>query len=307
MSSNILTLLTLLFGLQVYSQKIISREGNAPVAYAHILLDHKIYTYSDDKGEFSIATKQLFDTITISHLSYKTLSLSRADFIKNNIIIVDEKQNELKEVSITVSKKKKKAETLLPEKSLRDKLYSKDNHRLVIETVPDSRKEGAAPDAILISKAVYVPNEKQIENAVIKKIILTSNPKKKQDNEPYAPFKVNLMTFDTITKLPGEKIFAEDLAVGKRRGETVIIDLSREDLITFPKEGICVVVSVYDTMYYLNMGNLTPPAFKPALIPKSSAFREYTFGLLGDYWEEASYSIERTQCFDFGIEIEYFK
>lgn len=306
MTSKVLTLLILLYGFQVHSQKIISSENKTPVAYAHIFLDHKIYTYSDDNGAFTIAPKQQFDTITISHLSYETVSLSRADFLSNNIITLQEKHNELKEVSITVSKRKKKTETLLPEKSLRDKLYSKDNIRLLFETSP-SKEEGAKADEILISKAVYIPNEKQLVNAVIKKIILTSNPKKKQDNEPYAPFKVNLMTFDTINKLPGEKIFSEDLSVGKKRGETVIIDLSKEDMVIFPQEGICVMVSVYNTLYYATLDNMTPPAFKAALIPKTSSFREYSFGLLGNYWEEASYSAERIQCFDFGIEIEYYK
>lgn len=308
MNTKIFILLSLLCGcFQVYSQKIISFENNAPVAYAHILLDNKIYTYSDDNGIFKIAAKQLFDTITISHLSYETLSLSRADFLKSDIIALTDKSNDLEAVSITVSKKKKKIETLLPEKSLRDKLYNKDNARLVFEIGNTYRDKGTPADKIHILRAVYVPNEKQIENAVIKKIILTSNPKKKQDNEPYAPFKVNLMTFDTITKLPGEKIFTEDLSVGKRRGETVIIDLSKEDLVTFPKEGICVVVSVYDTLYYATLGNMTPPAFKATLIPNTSLFREYSFGFAGDYWEEASYSHERIQCFDFGIEIEYYK
>lgn len=307
-SKSLILLLFFCWHFQVYPQKIISRESKAPISYAHIVLDNKIYTFSDDNGEFTIPAKKVFDTLKISHLSYETLSLSRADFLNSPTITLTEKTSELKEISITASKKKKKTETLLPEKSLRDKLYSKDNIRLLFETSPSSaRKEGTKADDILISRAVYIPNEKQVKNAVIKKIILSSNPKKQKGDEPYAPFKVNLMTYDTIKKLPGEKIFAEDLSVGKIRGETVIIDLSKEDPVTFPKEGLCVVVSVYDTLYYATLGNMTPPAFKAALIQKTSSFREYSFGLLGDYWEEASYSRERTQCFDFGIEIEYYK
>ncbi|PZR24396.1 MAG: hypothetical protein DI539_00020 [Flavobacterium psychrophilum] len=292
--------------VQGYAQKrVTDREKNTAIPYAHILLDNKIYSYTDEDGQFKIAATQKFDTITISHLSYETLSLSHTDYLNSDTFTLHEKTTVLNELSITNSKRKRKTETLLPEKTLRDKLYSKDNHRLVYETGISKREQGTAANKILISKAVYVPNRKQTENAVIKKIILTSNPKKKQDNEPYAPFLVNLMTFDTINNIPGKKIFTRDLTAGKRRGETVIIDLSKEELVTFPKEGICVVVSVYDTLYYTEIGNMTPPAFKPTLIPNSSSFREYSFGLSGNYWDEASYSKERIQCLGFGIEIEY--
>lgn len=308
--SNTYTLLlfSLILPFCAYSQKrVIDEKDNTAVSYAHILLDNRIFTYSDDNGEFEIDARQKFDTLKIAHLSYETLALSHADFLKTTIITLKAKSNELEEVTINVSKKKKKSLTLLPDKSMRDKLYSTDNFRLVFEMGNTLREDGTPADEIHISRAVYVPNEKQIENAVIKKIILTSIPRKKPGDDRYAPFKVNLMTYDTINHLPKDKIFAEDLPAGKKRGETAIIDLSKEEPVYFPKEGICVVVSVYDTVYYATMGNMMPPSFKPALIPKTSSFREYSFGLTGDYWEEQSYSKERTQCFDFGIEIEFYK
>ncbi len=114
------------------------------------------------------------------------------------------------------------------------------------------------------------------------------------------------MTYDTIKEVPKEKIFKNDLTVGKKRGETVVIDLSKEDLITFPKEGICVVVSVYRTEYYLSNG-YKPPRFHAVQIRKNSLFREYTNVTFSREWEEQMYSQMREQCFNFGVEIEYFE
>lgn len=302
-------LFSVIVSFQMYSQKrIIGKESSSPIPYAHILLDNKIYSYSDENGAFTIAANQRFNTLTISHLSYETLALSYAGFLKSDTIRLHEKATLLNELVISPSKKKKRTLTLLPDKSARDKLYTHHNIRLLLETASSIRDEDTPADAIHILKAVYVPNEKQIENAVVKKIILTSVPAKKPGDERYAPFKVNLMTYDTINKIPGERIFAEDLPAGKKRGETVIIDLSKEEPVTFPKEGICILVSVYDTQYYTDNGNMKPPSFRAASLSKTSAFREYAiYGKYQEQWEENLYSKLREQCFDFGIEIEYYK
>jgi len=304
-NQKLLTLLVLIIlHYEGFSQtKLVDQNNNSPVSYVHILLDDKLYTYSNQNGEFEIATNQKFDTIMITHLLYETKRLSHDDFKSRTTIALKEKATILNEVVITSSAKKRKTQILLPEKSPRDLLMAKNDMQLLYEDVIiDTDVHTTA----IIAKAVYVPN-KENKEAVIRKIILKSVDKQIAGDTLYIPFKVNLMTYDSVNKIPDKPIFTEDLSVGKRRGETLIIDLSKETPVQFPKIGICIVVSVYRSQYYINKGYKKPPSFHAVQIPKSSLFREYSNGIYSSIWTEQTYSKTREQCFDFGIEIEFAK
>lgn len=292
------------FGQADFSFKIINEKDSTIVAFAHIFLDEKIYAYSNDNGMFTIKNHEEFDILKISHLSFETKSISYDELQKDKIITLKEKVNILEEVFITANKKKRKIKTILPEKSIRDIFTRNNDIRLLYET--GRRIDGEdTKETLNISKAVYVPNKYSKENTIITKIILNSADKPVEGDTVYIPFKVNLMTYDTITRLPKDKIFNEDLAVGKKRGESVTIDLSREGFVEFPKEGVCVVVSVYHTEYYMLQGYNNPPAFDAVQIQKSSKFREYYKFMHSDKWKEHLYSMIREQSFNFGVEIEF--
>lgn len=305
--SNLIYLLVLLVFIpsRLFSQyKIIDQNTTVAVPYAHIFLDNKFYTYSNENGEFTIAAKQKFDTLKVAHLSYETKLIGYKDVQNTTTISVKEKINTLDEVAITVKRKTRKTKILLPERANRD-FFSKDyDIALLFEMGTTSGKDEYSEN--VISRAVYVPNENQKVDARINKIILNSVDKEIDGDFNYIPFRVNLMTYDTITKLPKEKIFAEDLLAGKKKGQKVVIDLSKEGFTEFPKEGICVVVMVYHTAYYVNNGINNLPKFNTVSLRKNSGFHEYCFGMDEDeVWKEQFYSQTREQCFDFGIEVEF--
>lgn len=301
-SSNLFILLAIALPFKLFSQIrliVVSDDGDA-VSYAHIFLDNKAYTYSDEYGEFKIDSRQTFDTLKISHLSYETKLILYKDVVDKLMITLKEKNNILEEVAVTSTGKKRKKQVLIPEKAARGPY----DIRLISDFGVNTFGVDESSDEINLSKAVYVPNVKGYENAVITKIILHSVDKEIKGDTKYIPFRVNLMTYDTIAKLPKEKIFEEDLLVGKKRGQTIEIDLSEIELVDFPKEGICVMVSVYHTEYYNNNG-FYPPAFDVAN-NNLDGFREYVKGLVaGDQWEEQGISKDRLQVFNWGIEIKW--
>jgi len=222
----------------------------------------------------------------------------------NATITLTEKSNMLEEVAVTSKSKKLKRQILIPEKHPGN-IFGGDygDIRLLYDLGGNTYGVDESTNIVNVSKAVYIPNEKGYENAVITKIILNSADREIKGDTKYIPFRVNLMTYDTVAKLPKDKIFTEDLLIGKKRGQTIEIDLNKIELVDFPKEGICVMVSVYHTEYY-NNGGFNPPAFDAAN-NNLSGFREYSTGRsIGNEWEEQGYSKDRLQCFNWGIEIE---
>lgn len=228
-----------------------------------------------------------------------TLGKSLIHLRSYTIITLRDKSNMLEEIAVTSKSKKSKKQILIPERTARGNY----DIRLISDIGVNTPGVNENSNVVNVSKAVYIPNEKGYENVVITKIILNSVDKEITGDTRYIPFMVNLMTYDTLTKLPKDKIFDEDLLVGKKRGETIEIDLSKFDLVGFPKEGICVIVSVYHTEYYNNNG-FNPPAFDVAN-GNLAGFREYVRGLaIGDQWEEQRISKDRLQVFNWGIEVE---
>lgn len=154
-----------------------------------------------------------------------------------------------------------------------------------------------------LKNAVYVPYEFKKGAYTIQNIVFQSRKGDDDPNTKYIPFKVNLMTVDTITSLPKDTLFKVDLAVGKRENQKLLkVDISDYN-IEFPKEGIFVVVSLYDQDYYESNGFTDRPGFGQTQITNSSKFFEL-FWLPGkNTWEEPLYSQERIQCRNFGLEV----
>ncbi|CEN43617.1 conserved exported hypothetical protein [Capnocytophaga canis] len=297
-------LLFLIFVNISFSQEytLLDKQGIA-VSYAHLFLDDVFFAYSDEKGKFNIPQKP-FEKLEIQHISFQTKTLKRIELPENKQIVLEENTFVLSEVEVS-SPKKRKRKTLLPEKSLLNTIMEKADIQLIY-THGSNRIEYSFLPTVYESKAVYIPNEKPNKKAFIKKIILESRDKQIEGDTLYIPFRVNLMSYDTIANLPNEKIRTEDWVVGKRVGERVEIEVDKSVILEFPKEGICVMVSVYVPEFYINK-RMTPPRFETVSIIKSSLFREYKLTHRRDlqFWEEMPYSKIREQCFNFGIEVEY--
>lgn len=281
----------IIFSQSKNTYQLASSTDSVSIKYAHILSKGKILTFSDENGKFVLDKNIKIDSIEISHLSFSTLLIKSTDLEKNNIFYLEKKLNSLNEIIIT-NKKKNKPYKILPKRSSKDFLF---NSRDI--TIPYS-----------LEFAVLVPNYNQKENLLISKIILKSKKRESKKDNNFIPFKVNLMTFDTLTNLPGEKIFKTDLTVGKLENQHLVeIDLKNIKKIILPKEGICVLVSLYSEEYYLENGFLKKPSFGSVQIRKNTQFREYKRPKMNDKkdWTEAGYSKTREQCFNFGIEVEH--
>ncbi|GAA3779249.1 hypothetical protein [Corallibacter vietnamensis] len=270
--------------------KVLSAKDSTSIEYAHILLNEKILAYSNQKGEiiFDENIPEDNDVLKLSHLTYSQITIRYEDLKRTKNIYLNEKINSLDEVILKTGKRKK-TNRLLPERSVLDPLYD--------------RKDVTFPNSLEI--AVYIPNYKKKEY-FINKIILNSKNKAQKGDNKYIPFKVNLMTIDTTTHLPDKKIFKEDLSVGKLENQKLVeIDLKNQEEVIFPKEGICIFVSLYSEEFYLQSGFDKRPSFGVVQIKERSQFREYKKHYLANEnsWIEAGYSQRREQCFDFGIEI----
>ncbi|WP_040282666.1 hypothetical protein [Psychroserpens damuponensis] len=269
---------------------ISSALDSIPIEHAHILSKGDVLTVSDKNGKFILDRNIKIDSIEISHLSFSTLVVKSTDLKNNNIFYLNKKIDSLAAIIIT-NEKKKKPYKILPKRSGMDLFNTRDI------TFPYSKEI-----------AVLIPNLKQEENILITKIILKSKKRESRKDDKFIPFKVNLMTFDTITNLPNKKIFETDLTVGKLENQHLLeIDLRDFKEVLLPQEGICVVVSQYSGDYYLENDFSKRLSFGSVLIRKSSQFREYNRYDLTDEksWKEAEYSKTRDQCFNFGIEVKY--
>lgn len=273
-------------GQNIETFNLLSERDSTVIEYAHIFLDERLVAYSDESGNFKIDLNQSFNIITIKHLSYQTKKITKNELKQFNTLYMREKENLLEDVVIS-NKKKLKKHVLLPEKRIKEFFMNGTDVRF--------------PNNFII--AVYVPNEFKKVEYNIKSIVFESRKGSDDPNGKFVPFKVNLMTVDTVSCLPKNKIFDEDLTVGKKENQKLLkVDISSFD-INFPKEGIFVVVSLYDQEYYLSNGFTNSPGFGQSQISKNSKFFELHLIKGTDIWKEPFYSQERIQCRNFGIEV----
>lgn len=281
------------FSLIGYSQtketyKILSSVDSLGVEFAHIVLNDEILTYTDQNGEFQLDSNIVVDSLKISHLSYFSRIIMHTELQEKRIFYLSERLWSLDEVIVNV-KQEEKPKEILPERSSIDVLFNRDDI-----SFPYSYEF-----------AVFVPNYEK-EKLLINKIILKSKRRESNGDDKYIPFRVNLMTIDSVTNLPDVKIFEEDLTVGKLENQhLLLIDLKGYEEVFMPKNGICVVVSLYSEEYYLKNGFTERPAFGVVQINNKSQFREYRKHVSADKksWREAGYSKSREQCFNFGVEV----
>lgn len=273
------------YGQNIETIKLLSERDSTSIEYAHILLDEKLVSFSDELGIFIIDMNSDFKTLVIKHLSYQTKEITKNDLTNMYEVYMEENENLLDEVVIS-AKKNPKHHVLLPDKA--GKEYFMKGLDVLF---PYNFKN-----------AVYIPNEFKKGNHIIKNIVFEARKGYDDPDSKFIPFKINLMTVDSVTFLPKDKLFKEDLAVGKRENQKLLkVDISEYN-IEFPKDGIFVVVSLYDKEYYESHGFIERPGFGQTQITKNSKFFEL-FWLPGKgTWDEPSYSKDRIQCRNFGIE-----
>lgn len=281
-----LVLVNMCYAQNIKMIELLSEQDSTAIEYAHIFLDEKLITTSDELGNFGIDMNSEFKTIMIKHLSFQSKEISKADCINMLEVYMEENENFLEEVVIS-TKKNPKHYMLLPEKSVKEYFMKSLDVVFPYE----------------FKSAVYIPNEFKNDSHNIENIVFETRKGVDNPDSKYIPFMVNLMKVDSLTLLPKEKLFKEDLVVGKRENQKLMLVDVSEYNIEFPKEGIFVVVSMYDKDYYESHGFIERPGFGQTQISKNSKFFELYWIRTKGTWDEPNYSKNRIQCRNFGIEL----
>lgn len=280
---------------------VIDSDTKKPIEQANISFNNGKGTYSDINGCFYLP--EIYDSITISFVGYLEQKL-KAISIKDTISLQRAIEN-LDEIS--VRKKSHNYQRIFPVKNLNNLL-------------PKNYGTSTPIPSILI-KAVYIPNEEKHTTKVISKIIIyptdytsvylgAKNRFEKQKNQKYAPFKINLYTVDTVIGIPSKKIFQNDITVKLKEGQKQLIyELTPEQQMNFPLEGIFISISSFQKEYYEKLGFKSGPAFKNIGISEGSKFKvfekSFAFCELEEEckWFRDQYMWDRKNTYYVGLEI----
>lgn len=267
LNSLILFLTTVFCQAQHQSFLVLDNDSKSVIENVNIDFLNGKGTHTNAQGVFNLDKKIPY--IKISCIGYIALELNVAA-IKDTVFL-HRSNEELKEIS--VNGKERKKISIFPSKNINNFL-------------PKNYGTGAPISSILI-KAVYIPNENKTTTRIISKIIfyptdyqtvsLVDKKKlKKQKDQKYAPFKINLYTVDTLIGIPIKRIFAKDIVVQLKDDERFLsYELSLDQQINFPTEGVFIAFSSFEKNYYEALGFKSGPAFKVIGITDESKFKTF--------------------------------
>ena len=246
---------------------LLDAESKIPIEQANIDFLNGSGTHTDAKGRFSLDKNA--SSIRITYIGYQSLDL-KTNILRDTIFLTQSTEV-LTEVS--VPGEKRKYQRILPKRAINN--YFMENFGT------------GAPISTILMKAIFIPNESKNTSKLISKIILYPTDYntaslgrkakfKKQKDQKFAPFKINLYTVDTLIGIPVRQLFVKDITVQLQEGETKLIyELTLEQQLNFPAEGIFISISTFDKEYYEAIGFKTGPAFKTIGISEQSAFKVY--------------------------------
>lgn len=264
--------------------KVKDSLDNKPIEHVFIIQKNLLKASTDKDGNFNFKSNNKKDSLVFYHMGYKLLKISVDDLSYKKYIYLKPIEKELKEVIITQSQKRK--EIYPPKKASNFLMINK-------------------PAKIWYSSqiALYIPHKIDFNEYLINKIFIhtVKGYWDKDESSKYVPFKVNLYSVDSITKLPGEKIFADNYIIqrdiNKNRIEVLLLER-----LNFPIDGIFIVVETFDQDQTNNR-----PAFLRVKNPKNSQFQSYFKSLLikdGKYSEWTNNRLSNIDAnYYFGLEI----
>jgi hypothetical protein len=287
-------LITLFYTTIIYGQNkiFVLSKSDVPISDVNIYYDSIYVQKTDLNGVFNINKDLNYKKIKLTHVGFKDFTANFVDIYKIQKIILTEKIEELETVEL-IQTKKIESLKLLPSPGVLERFKTFNNFN------PSFGSQ----------LCVHVKNTLN-ENYYINKIIIsvkkTYNCPKETEN---LPFLVNLMSTDTISKLPLNKIFERDIIARKKNGEDYVeINLSKKEV--FPSDGIFVFVEIPNPNFYNNytIKNMYyTPSFELILHKNSkninSYYRTYNYKLseYSEWYENSKQSIPN---FRFGIEIK---
>jgi hypothetical protein len=281
---------------------VLDKETKVAIEQANIDFLNGNGTHTDNKGSFSIDIKIVF--VKISCMGYHALHAEIQ--MLTDTIFLERSSETLKEV---VVKEKRSRQRIFPKKGFNDFLpenFGSDGNTI---------KSG-------LIKAVYIPNENRDTTKIISKIIIhptdytlvylgEKNKHKKQKDQKHAPFKINLYTVDTVLGIPIKRIFEKDITVQlKEGGKKLIYELTLDQQLNFPIEGVFIAFSSFKKAYYEAIGFKTGPGFRTIGISENSKFKVYekSFAFFDDNdsnakWFRDQYMWDRNNTYYVGLEM----
>lgn len=287
------------------SQRYILLDENTKLAIenANVDFSNGNGTHTDKKGVFLVPKNIEF--IKISYIGYESLEYKLT--IKTDTIFLTPSTEALNEVNVV--KEKRNYQQIFPKKGFND---------LLLE---NWGSDGNTIANVLV-KAIYIPNESKDVTKIISKIIIhptdytsvtlgEKNKYEKQKDQKYAPFKINLYTVDTIIGIPIKRIFEKDITVQLKEGEKhLTYELTLDQQINFPIEGIFIAISSFPKEYYEAISFKTGPAFKTIGISRESKFKVYEKSLAfydddnpNAKWFRDQYMWDRNNTYYVGLEV----
>jgi len=294
--------ITFLFSVCVTAQSsikisLLSKKDSTFIENAFIYKDNILVSYSDKKGVFKIKNTD-FKSITINHLSFKSISLNKKEVDNNKIIYLTEKNEALDEV--TINSKEVKTDLILPKQSLWSKIGYYKGHKANTNSV----------------YATYIPFDNKYKNSIIKNILIETHKGYWGDpNKQYMPFLINLYSVDSVSKLPNKQMISDSILVSKNKNDKskYVTHNVEKYYIDFPEDGIFVAVKTLNKYQYRKYDDISneAPAFK--IIDESKRSKSVTYckhyhidGTIEKDWIDKDIPLLGF-IYNFGIEVEYYK
>lgn len=264
--------------------KVYDNVDKSPIENVLIIQNNLQKATSDNNGNFNFDLSNKIDSIRFYRMGYKVLDVSFEDLLHKKNIFLEPIENKLKEVIVTQSFKKLE---VYPEK--------KTTNFLMINQ----------PAKIWYSSqiALFVPYKIEFNEYFINKIFIHTMKGywDREDSSKFAPFKINLYEVDTITKLPGGKLFNDNYVIQRGLDENRI-EVSLFERLDFPIEGIFIVIETYSQSQYP-----VRPAFQRIKKTKKSKYESYFKSLLvkeGKYSDWTSHNdMNIDAIYYFGLEL----
>jgi hypothetical protein len=259
--------------------KVYDNADKTPLENVLIIHNNLHKATSDKNGNFNFDLSNQKDSIRLYHMGYKVLNVSFNDLFHKKDFFLEPLENKLNEVIITQDFKKLE---VYPEK--------KTTNFLMINQ----------PAKIWYSSqiALYVPHKIEFNEYFINKIFIHTMKGywDKDNSSKFAPFKINIYDVDSITKLPGKKLFNDNYVIQRGLNENRI-EVTLFERLDFPIEGIFIVIETYNQ----DQSDVRP-AFQRIRKTKNSKYESYFKSLLV---KEGKYS-DWTSHVDMNIDAVYY-